>query len=103
MLPLLAITVLAGFIHPRNGERLGHELQTFLLVLTILTGLYLWNGWGGKFTNFIGDGRHWLEAAQEIIAKGYFSNPLESIRTRVSHIGVAYLYAIVLTLGVDNV
>lgn len=48
LLPLLAITLLAGFIHPRNGERLGHELQTFLLVLTILTGLYLWNGWGGE-------------------------------------------------------
>ena len=103
LLPLLAITVLAGFIHPRNGERLGHELQTFLLVLTILTGLYLWNGWGGRFTDFIGDGRLWLEAAQEIAAGEYFLDSPQERSYLVAHLGVPYVYGGVLMLGMGNI
>ena len=101
-LPLLAIILLAGFSHLTGTGRFGRELWTFLFVFTILTLLYVWNGWGGRYTDAIGDGRLWLESAQAIIAGGYFSTPVESIRLHVSNVGVSYLYALVLILGAGN-
>ncbi len=100
-LPSLAIVLLAGFSYLTGTGRFGRELRTFLFVLTILTVLYVWNGWGGRYTDAIGDGRLWLESAQAIIAGGYFSTPPES--WHVSHVGVPYLYALVLILGTGNI
>jgi hypothetical protein len=101
-LPSLAIMLLAAFAHLTGIGRFRRELGTFLLVLTILTLLHAYNGWGGTHTDAIGDGRLWLEAGQEIVAGGFLSTPIESIRGHVSHIGTAYLYAAVLVLGMGN-
>jgi len=103
LLPPLAIGFLAGFTRFTDTERFEHELRTFLLVLTILTILYLWIGWDGRFENFIGDGRVWLKGAQVIIRDGYFSTPVENIMEHVTHVGVPYLYAAVLIVGNENI
>ncbi len=101
LLPSLAITLLTAFAHLTGVGRLRRVLWTFLLVLTILTLLYIWNGWGGRYMDRIGDGGYYLESAREIIVHGYFSTPLGSIQ--VNNVGAPYLYAAVLILGMGNI